>query len=269
MKPMAMAMTTTLEAAQYCISLLKESYPRFSSSQLASRVDISQSSFSRIENGQVNPSLATLTKLYSALSKDKYKYDLSELTQTLPTAVKESIEKNLSHNIDHPVAAGKMAEYIKDPHYRYIILFALSKSGTYREEIKNEYGVAGERKLDKLLDQKILCEAADGVIKTSISEKGGSFLTVDQYTLKEIIVDAINDYYRPEKFGRNENVLTGHVESVDKKKAVPLIRAVILEANKKIQKILKSPEYEGNDKVFVGMAADVLTQSLNSSEVMQ
>ncbi len=79
------------------------------------------------------------------------------------------------------------------------------------------------------------------------------------------------DTVKLEKFGQDENWLSFQSESVNKSKAMALIRSKLQKTYKEIkEEILYSSDYYGNDKVFIGMVADsLLKEPSDSTEVKQ
>ena len=184
---------TALECAQGCIRVLKEKFPRYSSSQIAMTIDVPQSTFSRLENGQGNPNLCTLSKLYAATKSDDY--NMAEVIEMFDPALAGVIKKNIPHTIENPIVSGDFAQYFKQDKYRYIMLMALTVAGTTREEVKNEYGQMGLKNLQELLDSNIL-EESDGVIKAPVNSDGKT-VSFEQDVLKDVLVDCIKDHYDP------------------------------------------------------------------------
>lgn len=248
--------------ARDCVRELKAMYPNFSSAQIAQKIGMSQPTFSRIENGQTNPSLNSISKLLSALGKS---HKITDAIEIANPSLASTLKENLSHNIETPVMGGDLARYFSNSEYRNILLLALTKSGTTRDEVKEEYGNAGIKKLDELISLTVLKEVR-GII-TADEEK----VSFDQEILRDTLVSCIAEKYNPELFGQGVNWLSLQTESVNKAKAMPVIRSIIQEAYTKIKEtVLYSPDYYGNDKVFIGMVADSLLKELgNSKEVRQ
>jgi len=248
--------------ARECVRELKVKYPNFSSAQIAKQIGMSQPTFSRIENGQTNPSLNSISKLLSAIGKS---HKISEAIEIANPSLASTLKENLSHNIDTPVMGGELAKYFSNTEYRNILLLALSRSGTTRDEVQGEYGNAGIKKLEEMLNSAILSESR-GIVKAN-EEK----VTFDQDILRDSLLSCIAEKYDVEKFGQDENWLSFQTESVNKNKAMALIRSKLQKTYKEIkEEILYSPDYFGNDKVFIGMVADsLLKEPSDSSEVKQ
>ena len=250
------------DVGRQCIRELKAKHPNLSSAQIAKRVGIGQPTFCRIENGQTaNPSLASISKLLSALGKS---YKISEAIEALEPSLASVLRDNLSHRLDVPVMAGDTAKYFADPDYRPILFLALSRSGTTREEIYAEHGSEGIKRLDEMIALKAVVEER-GIVRSVYHEEVAS----DQDALRDALVDCIERRYDPEKFGRNENWLSLQTESVDKEKVMGLIRDKLRKTYEEIREdILYSPKYYGTDKVFVGMVADSLLKGGGSKDVI-
>ncbi len=248
--------------ARDCVRELKTRYPNYSSSQIAALIGMSQPTFCRIENGQTNPCLTSVSKLLSSLGKS---HKISEAIETADPNLASMIKENLSHNIDTPVMGGDFAKYFAKSDYRNLMLLALTRAGTTRDEVQSEYGNSGLRKLEEILSNGILLETR-GVIKAD-EEK----VTFDQDILRDALAGCITEHYDVEKYGSGENWLSFQTESVNKYKALALIRAKLQKTFMEIkEEILYSQECYGNDKVFIGMVCDsLLHESARSQEVKQ
>ncbi len=220
-----------------------------------------QSTFSRIENEQTNPSLNSINILLSALNKT---HKLSEAIEISNPKLAHSLTKNFAHNYETPFMGKEFSFFFSKTSYRKILLLALSRSGTTKEEVRLEFGNSGLRLLEELLDSNIIFESR-GIIKANEDK-----VTFNQELLKSTLIDCIKENYNPELFGQDKNWLSFQTESINKEKAMKLIFKKLQTAYKEIkEEILYSPEYFGNDKVFIGMVADTLHKELPSREVLQ
>ncbi|MBT4789948.1 MAG: helix-turn-helix transcriptional regulator [Halobacteriovoraceae bacterium] len=245
--------------AHQCVRELKGKFPKYSSAQIAKEIGMSQPTFNRIENGQTNPSLNSISKLLSAIGKS---HKISAAIEIANPSLASTLKENLSHNLETPLIGGELAKYFTISEYRNILLLALTRSGTTKDEVQGEYGNAGIKNLEEMLKSTLLHETR-GIIRANENK-----VTFDQDTLRDSLVDCIAKKYDAEKFGNNENWLSFQTESVNKSKAMSLIRSKLQRVYKEIkEEILYSPDYYGNDKVFVGMVADsLLKDSIISKE---
>lgn len=233
-----------LEKAQNCIEILKIQYPNSSSSQIASKVGMPQSTFSRIENGQTNPSMESFDKLSTAAG---HLHGTTIKLNELDLKKREEVLKNLYHTLDRPIMRN---EYLRIRGFRYIMLLSLTDRGITRREIKRMFGSTALSRLEVLLNSDLLYEK-DGVIKAKYPDDK-EVVVFEQDIMKETLLDCIRDYYNPDLYGQGENLLDFQAESVDRKKVTKPIRQILIQAFKDIEKILENPDNYGKDVLFVG-----------------
>ena len=241
-----------------CVNKLKERYPHLSSSQIARKVGIGRSTLNRIENGFSNPCLNTMIKLLSFLGEHQKLSDVLKLAKN-----PKDIEEKISHNAD-TVILGGLTKHLNNSDYKGILLLimASSKGGT-REEIKGEYGFRGIRILEELIDSEIVIESSEGALKIHPHYYDGeSTYSTDQKTNKNSLLYCLKAKYDHEKFGTESNWLSFQTDSVNKSKAMKLILAELKKAYTNIDKIIRSEEFKGDDKIFVGLVTDSLTKEV-------
>ena len=247
---------------QSCIQKLKEKYPNFSSSQIASVIGIEQSTFSRIENQETKtPSLNTMLKLLSGLDNKGSVAD--SMKAQFPPFI-NMVQNSMSHNSKNSIMSQELVKYFKMPIYRDIMLLASTSSGTTRSEVQKEFGDMGMRKLNELLKDKIVTESQDVIRVTAIKE--GDRVTFDQDTIKELMVNCTKDHYDPDMFGLDDSWLTFQSESVDEEKALKHIIPIFKEAYNKVEKIFRSPDFKGKGKIFIGMVSGSLHKTKDCSK---
>ena len=251
-----------MQMASSCLNKLKERHPKLSMSQIAQKVGVGRSTLSRIENGTANPSLNTIIQMLQYLGDSRKLSDVLGLVDENrdPGEIKES----LSHNIDSSVLLGqRMAELFAHPRYRMVLfLVTASCKGGTREEVRRVYGDHGIKILNELVKMGVLRESKDGAVTAHAAHYDGETpYTFEQTTTKDLLVDCITERYDPEKYGQGKNWLSIQTDSVDKNKVTKAIRDECKEFYGRIDKILRSKEYDGKDKIFVGMATDFLAES--------
>ena len=249
-----------LDIAQNCVHTLKARHPNCSSAQIASNIGMEQSTFSRIENGQTkSPNLNSVIKLLLASGMS---FKLTKVIEKLNPSLAQVLEKNMSHNAENPFIGSELSHYLKMPVYRNVILLASSRSGTTRKEIEQECGELGLQKLDELLKKGIFQESEEAGIRAT--EKGVR-VTFDQDTLTELLINCIQDYYASKDFALSKNWLSIQTESVNKDKVLGLIRSKMQRVYNEVEEMIRLPEYQGNDKIFVGMVTDSITKKSNNN----
>ena len=240
-----------------CVQKLKTRYPFFSSSQIAGKIGVAQSTFSKVENGTGRPTLRTLSRLLSATGQAQTIDDVETLLEGRNGGYSESVANNLSHVKGNRFLVGDLAEAFACAGYAMVLLLASTNSGTTREEVRENHGSGGIVALEEMIRLDILKESG-GVVKSCVSDQKEPFV-FDHQTAKDILVRCIREKYDPDKYGSGRNWLSFQTESVDVEKATGAIRAVLKKAYLGIEKILRSPEYGGDGKMFIGIVADSLT----------
>ena len=245
-----------MSLARSCLLKLKRKYPFLSRSQIAEKIGIGNATLHRVENGVGKPNIRTLMRLLSSIGLARTIAEVEILLQQEGAALPEGVNEHLSHLKNVPVLDEDLAEGFKNKERSMILLMASYSGGTTREEIRGEYGSNGIRLLDDMLRTGTLKEE-DGAIKSSVTDQEGPW-TIDHRTFKELLVSCIQEKYDPDLYGSGKNWFSFQGDSVDMTRAMPEIREIIQGAFVKIEEVLRSKEYQGKDKMFVGMVSDSL-----------
>ena len=240
-----------------CVSKLKERYPHLSSSQIAKKVGIGRSTLNRIENGFANPGLNTLIKLLSFLGEHEKLSGVLEFASD-----PKQIEEKISHNVDSVILGG-LTKHLNHSDYRGILLLIMaSAQGSTWREIEREYGRQGMRIVRELIEMEIVTESSGELKIHPHYYDGESTYATDQKTNQNSLLYCLKEKYDHEKFGTERNWLSFQTDSVNKEKAMKLIRAELKKAYTNIDKIIRSEKFKGNDKIFVGLVTDTLTKEV-------
>ena len=245
-----------------CIGKLKERYPHLSSAQIAQKVGIGKSTINRIENGTANPGLNSLMKILSFMGANGKVSEVLKMASDV-----EQTKEEISHNADS-IVLGDITKYLNNPDYKGVLLIIMASSkGSTREEIKHEHGARGIRFLSELVDLKVVTESPEGVLKVhSRYYDGESVYATDQRTNKNSLLYCLKAKYDSEQFGTGNNWLSFQTDSINKTKAMKLIRSELKKAYINIDKIIRSNEFRGDDKIFIGLVTDSLTDNLTNKE---
>ena len=246
----------TTELIGECVGTLKKKYPNWSSAQIAKSIGISRATFNRLENGTTNPSLDSLMRLI--LSSGKI-CKLSEFLDSLKVRdekLSEDIKGKYRHVFDKSIILGELSGYFAQTEFMMLMVSATAGGGTTRREIRECYGNHGLRVLDKLVGTGILVESDGKIVAREYD--GESPFVLDHRTLKKILSYCLEHRYSPEKSGSGENWLSLQTEGVDKAKVMPLMREELDKAYNAIEKVIRSEENRGKDKIFIGMVSDSL-----------
>ena len=236
-------------------------YPNLSLPQISKKINVAYPTLNRIMNGSGNPSLSVVTNILVNTGNGKR---LEDFMTRMEPEMARAFKNYFAHNHDTPVLDPKTSTLFANKDYLFILLLAFSKSGTSREEIRDEYGKSGINRLEELIEQNIVKETS-GIIRGDVSR-----VTFNQKVMKEAVLHCIEESYDPTQFGKGTNWLSLQTESVNKEKAVPEIRRILQNAYTEIKNILYSDDYQGEDKIFVSMTADTITSKDNDrQEVLQ
>ena len=211
------------DLAHSCIRALKQKYPNWSSSRIARFIGMGRSTFNRLENREGKPGLDSIMRL---LSSSGMAHRISDIPGMIDDrGMAEGVAGNLSHNADSAIVGEKLARFFASRGHRMVLLLATAnEKGIARESLRDEYGSEGMRMVDELVGKGILTER-DGILRCEgYAGTKEEPQTLEQGTLKKLLLDCVREKYDPEKFGGDENWLSIQTGSVDRKKAMGLIR---------------------------------------------
>jgi len=233
-----------------CIRSIKKSYPNYSSVQIAKKLDISSSTFSRLENCEIiKPSFNTALKIVretcgeskvQAFIEKHYPEMFSNFKMTYPG------NNNLEFMPEEAEA------FLQDPTAFEIMMMATSNVGLSKGIVKTEFGNRGLQVMESLIFKKILTEK-DGVFTL-----GSNNFNFGQETVKKLLQNLVNSSYDLSVFGTQRNWLSVQYESVDMNRVTPQLREVYVRANAEIRAIFNNPENAGKDVMWAGLVMDSL-----------
>lgn len=233
------------------IELILKGGLSFGYGQIAIKFKLSSSNANKIEKNQNKLTLDQLFKILIGTGHTK------KLTDVLSEYSDELREKYMNCTVENDLQlmSKKAISYFNQEDYFLMMLLAYSPEGTTRQEIKENLGNIGLKRLDKLMAENILVEE-DGKIKG----EEGIKLTTDQETLKNIFIFSIKNCYDSTKFGSQKNTLRYHKLSTCQEKAMPFIYEKFKTCTVEILNELEKSEYQGTDHIFFGMAFDQVAQ---------
>lgn len=243
--------------AKRLIDEFQKKHPEIaSSSQMAKRIGIKQASMNRIENLNTNPSLELIIDIIVGTDNQGRMF---ELLGELNIKLKDSFLKSLS-NIKVAAIEDNLAEYFSREDFCFILLLALPKLGTTREQVFRELGAVGLKNLEKLLKQSILKEDNSGIISLQTAE-----VFLPPAVLKRVLSFVLTRFNEGSAVsGTICKEIMYKVKVVNKENALKVISKRLTEAFLLIEEDLKKDESKGNDLVFVGAFSDVITKQKDS-----
>lgn len=233
-----------------CIKSIKKAHPNLSSAQLAKRLDLASSSFSRFENREITkPSFNHALKIVREACGETRVQDFIKLHYP---DMYNNLTKTYPGNSELEFMPEEAEVYLQDPTAFELIMMASCNAGLRKEVVVAEFGNRGLLALENLIAKKILVE------QNQIFTLGKKNLNFGQETVKKLLQNLVNSSYDLNAFGTQKNWLSVQYESVDKNKVTPKLRDVYIKANKEIREIFNAPENAGSDVMWAGLAMDSL-----------
>lgn len=233
-----------------CIKSIKKSHPNLSSAQLAKKLDLASSSFSRFENREIKkPSFNHALKIVREACGETRVQDFIKLHY--PDMFSD-LKKTYPGNADLEFLPEEAEVFLQDPTTFELIMMATSNAGLRKEVVITEFGNRGLLALENLIAKKILIE------QNQIFTLGMKNVNFGQDTVKKLLQNLVNSSYNLDAFGTQTNWLSVQYESVNANKVTPMLREVYVNANKEIRKIFNAPENSGTDVMWAGLAMDSL-----------
>ncbi len=234
-----------------CVGALKKRFPHYSATQLAKTVDVTQSSFNRVKNQNVDrPTFNTAFKIVRAACGEE---KVQSFIKRFYPEMSETIERAYPGNADVPFVAPAAETFFQDSTTHEIMMMATTHAGLSREKTLEEFGKKGLAVLNKLLQEGILKE-----VDNKISIEGT--VNATQETVHMFLQNLIKMNYDVDAFGDNKNWLSVQYESVKRDVVVPQLREIYIRLNQEIRSVMTAPESKGPDVVWAGLVMDSMSK---------
>ncbi len=233
-----------------CIKSIKKSYPNLSSVQLAKKLELTTSTFSRFENREIKkPTFNHALKIVREACGETRVQDFIKIHY--PEMYK-NLAKTYPGNSELEFLPEEAEVFLQDQTTFELIMMATSNAGLRKEVVITEFGNRGLLALENLIAKKILIE------QNQIFTLGMKNVNFGQETVKKLLQNLVNSSYDLNAFGTQKNWLSVQYESVDKNLVTPKLRDVYIKANKEIREIFNAPENAGPDVMWAGLVVDSL-----------
>ena len=244
-----------------CIKLIKKSHPNLSSAQLAKKLDLASSSFSRFENREIKkPSFNHAIKIVREACGETRVQDFIKLHY--PDMYKD-LAKTYPGNADIEFVPQEAETYFQDLTTFELMMMATTNVGLTIDVVTSEFGRRGLLTLEKLVEKKIL---KDDNGKFTLGTK----VNAGQETVQKLLHNLINSSYDLEAFGTHKNLLSVQYESFDANKVTTKLSDIYINANKEIREVFNAPENAGPDVIWAGLVMDsLLKEKPESNGVIQ
>jgi transcriptional regulator with XRE-family HTH domain len=244
-----------------CIKSIKKSYPNLSSAQLAKRLDLASSSFSRFENREIKkPSFNHALKIVREACGETRVQDFIKLHYP---DMYNNMAKTYPGNADLEFVPQEAETYFQDSTTYELMMMATTNIGLTKDVVTAEFGRRGLLTLEKLVEKNVL---KDENGKFTLGTK----VNAGQETVQKLLQNLVNSSYDLEAFGTHKNWLSVQYESVDENKVAPILRDIYIKTNKEIRDVFNAPENAGPNVMWAGLVMDsLLNEKQESNGVIQ
>jgi hypothetical protein len=136
-----------------CIKSIKKAYPNFSSVQLAKKLDLTTSTFSRFENREIKkPSFTHALKIVREACGETRVQDFIKLHYP---DMFSNFTKTYPGNSDLEFIPQEAETFLQDPTAFELIMMATSNAGLRREVVIAEFGNRGLLALENLISRNM------------------------------------------------------------------------------------------------------------------
>lgn len=227
------------DAAIKAITNYLNSHPRVNLQNVAIKTGVSYSSVSRIMKKTCCPTLDVTLKILLGLGEKERIADLINEVDSDTGKLLQTYKCNQEYSfIDK-----NFESYFADEDYFLILNLAYTRAGTNREEIRDELGKKGVRKLDELIEKKLVTVKGEKVYGQKDKFRLPLNITKDRIQL------ALK-YYRVKEAGAPHTWISFQTESIDKK-GLEILKQINQEAfTKRKEMVFDNPERQGSIKVF-------------------
>jgi transcriptional regulator with XRE-family HTH domain len=233
-----------------CIKSIKKSYPNLSSVQLAKKLDLTTSTFSRFENREIKkPTFNHALKIVREVCGETR---LQDFIKTHYPEMYDNLAKTYPGNSNLEFMPEEAEVYLQDSTTFELLMMATSNAGLSKDIVIAEFGNRGLLALENLITKKILIE------QNQIFTLGMKNVNFGQDTVKKLLQNLVNSSYDLDAFGTQVNWLSVQYESVNASTVTPKLRDVYVKANKEIREIFNAPENAGSDVMWAGLVMDSL-----------
>jgi transcriptional regulator with XRE-family HTH domain len=244
-----------------CIKSIKKSYPNLSSVQLAKKLDLTTSTFSRFENREIKkPTFNHALKIVREVCGETR---LQDFIKTHYPEMFNDFAKTYPGNNELEFVPQEAEIYFQDSTTYELMMMATTNSGLTKEVVTAEFGRRGLLTLEKLVEKSVL------------KENNGNFtlgtkVNAGQETVQKLLQNLVNSSYDLEAFGTHKNWLSIQYESVNANKVTPKLRDIYIKANKEIREVFNAPENAGPNVMWAGLVMDsLLKEKQESNGVIQ
>ena len=221
--------------------------PILSEAQIAHKIGIHPSTFNRMMNRYIPPSLKNIATLCEFIPK-------------MRKFVKNNVADVNSESETSEYVGDELEDLLADEHLFITYALAISFRGVTENEILYCIGHAGQKALQTLVDKGFVKKAEDNRYRATNVNKG---IVLSFEVLKKHIL-VLAEKYKPDNCGNN--YMYYKTETLNKA-GFKELQKIYKEAHRKVQRLMEKEEYQGNIPTFaVGFCDMFFTEQQNKGK---
>ncbi|MCF8058985.1 MAG: hypothetical protein K9K67_06800 [Bacteriovoracaceae bacterium] len=226
--------------------------PHMSMNALANKSGVGATTLRRIRNDSIkgDPAPHTVLGIVSSVTNEKR---LSVLIKKCEGPVgdllKETFGPYLEEGIQHQYS-DDLNSSLKDSTSYFVYKLSANRNGTDRQELQENYGRLGLKKLEDLIKAGLIEEINERLHATRKN------FALDVNVVANHLPQLVS-HYKPEEIAEGNNLFYTMSESLNED-GIQKIKEIKKESIKKIMNIMQSPFYEGDIAYFTLNMADTL-----------
>lgn len=243
---------TLAEELSKRIRRFKKQRPHLSSQQIAKRFGVTSSTLNRIENLDIRtPSFDQVLKILKGTGNEE---DIVRYVEANYPEASKAITNHVKSDKYWKALSPEFVEALKDPETSKILSLVITRENTSLDFIQKNYGLDGIKILKRLQLQGFI------KIKQGFAYGSGASKVPSIKDAKDVLLTLIENHFNYTGCIENvsENLISFNLDTVNARKAMPVIVDILREANEKISEVLDSDEMKGEDAFFWGVSADTL-----------
>lgn len=235
-----------------CVRTLKKQSPHLSSSQLAKKLGMTPSTFSRLENGDTErPTFNNALKIVKEICTDE---NIIDFVERFYPDMSKNYSRVYRGNQEAKFLPTEVETFFENSNSYEIMLMATSAHGLTRQTVSDEFGKRGLITLENLISKGVLKEEQG---RFSIQKK----INATQETVQKLLQNLLSLSYDVEAFGEKDNWLTLQYESLNADLVLPELVNIYTETNQKIRELFSDPKNKGTEVVWAALVGDTLLKS--------
>ncbi len=250
---------------QELINNHRQQFPHLSDKAIAGNL-MDRATVNRARNGK-KIGHAKALEIVKAIHKGKSLDQMIELTKgEIQKILIEASETIYSTNHQNIILSKEHDKYFQDRSTYKIAMLAHTVDGITEKFIKEEFGNDGLRIFSKMKADGILYQIEGQHLDKWFASSIDEDVNFSQNAVKDLAINLIEGSYQIDKWDQGRRRLTIQWESVNYKKVMPVISAILKNAYESIADICANPKNHGPDTFYALMNYDVVCSNIHGEK---